>query len=174
MPAHFFERRLELAVAVEHDDRHRVGAVQRLLHSGDDAFAARADETAGPHELEQQNLVDLTGPAGLRPLAQIAAGEQPRLIIVGAEVRRARMRNVDGDERNVRFEILRRDRWRHGFVGLKLDDEVDLLLDEMLGVAQRNLRLIAVIDDDQLETLALGGPYKPGMHLTRERAVLAL
>ena len=125
-------------------------------------------------ELEQKNLVNLPGPAGLRPLPEVAAGEQSCLVIVGAEIRGARMRNVDRDERNVRFEVLRGDRRGHGLVGLKFDDEVDFLLDEMLGVAQRNLRLIAVIHDDQLEALTLGRPHQPGVHFAREGAVLTL
>ncbi len=148
--------------------------LQRLLHAGHDAFAARTHEAAGTRELEQQHLVDLRRPAGLRPLAEVAAREQPGLIVVGAEVRRTRMRDVDGDERHARLEVLRRDGRSDRLVGLKLDDEIDLLLDEQLGVAQRDLGLIAVVDDDHLEPFALGRHQQPRMHLAGKRAVLPL
>ena len=146
----------------------------RFLEARDDAFAARADERSRARELENQDLVDLSVPARVRVLAQIAAAQQPGLVVVGAEIRRARMGNVDRDQRNARFEILRCDGGRDRFVGLKFDDEIDLFLDQVLRVAQRHLRLIPVVDDDQLEALAFGGAKQPRVHLTGKRAVLPL
>ena len=146
----------------------------RFLEACDDAFAARADQRSRARELENQDLVDLPVPARVRVLAQIAAAEQPGLVVVGAEVRRARVRDVDRDQRNARFEILRCDGGRDRFVGLKFDDEIDLFLDQVLRVAQRHLRLIPVVDDDQLEALAFGGAKQPGVHLAGKRAVLPL
>src|SRR5439155_4366130 len=58
--------------------------------------------------------------------------------------------------------------------GLELDDEVHALLDEVLGVAEGDLRLVAVVDDDQLDVLALGRPLQARVNLARERAVLSL
>ena len=48
------------------------------------------------------------------------------------------------------------------------------LADQVLGVAERDPRLVAVVDHDQLDLLALGGALQPEQHLARERAVLSL
>ena len=135
---------------------------------------ARADERSGTRELENQDLVHLSVPARVCVLAQIAAAQQPGLIVVGAEIGGARMGNVDRDQRDARFEILRRNGRRDRFVGLKFDDEVDLFLDQVLRVSKRHLGLIPVVDDDELEPLAFSGAKQPGVHLTGKRAVLPL
>ena len=51
-----------------------------------------------------------------------------------------------------RLEVFRRDRRRDCLVGLELDDEIDLLLDQVLRVPQRDFRLIPIVDNDELET----------------------
>ena len=84
------------------------------------------------------------------------------------------MGDVDGDKRDVGLEVLRCDGGRDGLVGLELDDEIDVLADELLGVAERDLRLIAVADDDELDVLALGRPQQARVDLAGERAVLPL
>ena len=61
-----------------------------------------------------------------------------------------------------------------GLVGLELDDQIDAIPDQKLGVLDRDLRLIAVVDDDELDVLTLGGVHQPRMNLARERAVLPL
>ena len=66
------------------------------------------------------------------------------------------------------------DRRGDGLVGLELDDQIDAVPDQELGVLDRDLRLVAVVDDDELDVLTLGGVHQAGMHLARERAVLAL
>ena len=80
--------------------------------------------------------------------------------------------NVDRDQRDARFEILRCDGGRYRFVGLKFDDEIDLFLDQVLRVAQRHLGLIPVVDNDELEALAFGGAKQPRVHLTGETSCL--
>jgi hypothetical protein len=62
----------------------------------------------------------------------------------------------------------------HRFVRLELDDEVHAFADEVLGVAQRDLRLVAVVDDDQLRPFPLRRPLQAGPDFARERGVLAL
>ena len=56
--------------------------------------------------------------------------------------------------------IARGDGRRHRLVGLELDHEIDALANQVLGVAERDLRLVAVVDDDQLDLLALGGAQR--------------
>ena len=107
-------------------------------------------------------------------LPEIAAAEQSGLVVVRAEVGGARVGDVDGDQRNARLEVLRRDGRRHRLVGLELDDEIDLLLDQVLRVPQRHFRLIPVVDDDELEVLAFCGAKQARMHLAGKRAVLPL
>src|SRR5687768_14838045 len=71
-----FERCLELAVAVERDDAQIVAVMKRLFDSGDDAFAACADERTRTRKLEDQHFVDVPGPARLCVLTEMAAGKQ--------------------------------------------------------------------------------------------------
>ena len=56
------------------------------------------------------------------------------------------MRHFDRDERNVRLAVLGRDDRRDVLVGLELDDEIDLLAHEDVGVALGDLRVVAVVD----------------------------
>ena len=84
------------------------------------------------------------------------------------------MRDVDGDNRDARLEVARGDLGRDGLVGLELDDEVDVLADEVIGVPKGNPRLIAVVDDNQLDVGARRGGDQAGMDLAGERAVLSL
>ena len=81
------------------------------------------------------------------------------------------MRNVDGNQRDVRFEILRGNGGRHRLVGLKFDDEIDFLFDQMLRVAQGDLRLVAVVDNDKLELLAFGSPQQTDMQSLRKYGI---
>ena len=50
------------------------------------------------------------------------------------------------DQRNAGVAILRRDDRRDLLVGLELDDEIDLLAHQHVGVALRDLRVVAVVD----------------------------
>ena len=79
------------------------------------------------------------------------------------------MGNVDGDERDVGLEVLGRDGGGDRLVGLELDDEVDSLANEVLGVAQGHLRLIPVVDHDQLDVVTLGRALQAGVDLAGER-----
>ena len=63
------------------------------------------------------------------------------------------MRDLDRDERDVRFAVLRRDDRRDVLVGLELDHQVDFLSHQHVGVALRNLRAVAVVDRDELDAL---------------------
>ena len=45
------------------------------------------------------------------------------------------MRDLDRDQGNARLAVLGRDDRRHVLVGLELDDEIDLLAHEDVGVA---------------------------------------
>ena len=73
-----------------------------------------------------------------------------------------------------RLVVRRGDRRRHRLVGLELDDQIDAFADQQLRVLERDLRLVAVVDDDQLDLLALGGAHQAVVDLARERAVLPL
>ena len=67
------------------------------------------------------------------------------------------MRNLDGDHRDVRVAVLGGDDRRDLLVGLELDDQIDALAHEHVGVALRNLRVVAVVDRDQLHAFRRRG-----------------
>ena len=150
------------------------GAVQRLAESGERPAHARMHERARTAEFEQQHLVHAPLQPALGPLSQVTPCKESGLVIVRAKIGRFGMRHVDGDQRNVRFEVLRRDRRRNGLVGLELDDEIDALANEVLGIAQGDLGLVAVVDNDQLDVLAVGRTLEAAEHLAGKGGVLAL
>ena len=84
------------------------------------------------------------------------------------------MGHVDGDERDAGFQVRGRDGRRDGFVRLELDHEIDALPDQVLGISERHLRLVAVVEDDQLDVLAIGGSLQAREHLSRKGGALAL
>ena len=89
MPAHAFERGLELAVTVDQMVGH-VAASWRTSRTPAATPRMRA-AGPGPRQLEQQ-FVGVASPVLLRPARELPPGEQPGLVVVGAEVGRARMR----------------------------------------------------------------------------------
>ncbi len=84
------------------------------------------------------------------------------------------MRHLERDQRNLRVAVLRRHGCRDVLVGLELDDEVDLLTDEDLGVALRDLRVVAVVDADQLDAVRRRRALQADRDLLRELIVGAL
>ena len=81
------------------------------------------------------------------------------------------MRHFDGDQRNPRLAVLRRDDRRDVLVGLELDHEVHLLAHEDVGVALRDLGVVAVVHADQLEPLRRGGALQSGRDFLGELVV---
>src|SRR5262245_58863559 len=110
----------------------------------------------------------------LRPETQVPSREQSSLIVVGSEVRCTRMRNVDGDERDAGLQVGRSDRRRNRFVRLELDHEVNSLPNEVLGISQGYLGLVAIVQDDQLDVFAVGRSLQAREDLAREGRTLAL
>ena len=84
------------------------------------------------------------------------------------------MGNVDRDEGKAHLVVPGGNRSRHVVVRLELDDEVDSLANEVLRVPEGNSRLIAIVEDEELHTLALGGPVQARAHLAREGRVVPL
>ena len=84
------------------------------------------------------------------------------------------MRDVDGDHRDPRLVVGRGNRRRDRLVGLELDHEVHAFTDQQLRVLERDPRLVAVVDDDQLDLRAFGGADQALADFVGEGAVLAL
>ena len=120
------------------------------------------------------NLVHFARPMLLRPSPQVPPADEAGLVVVGAEVGRARMGNLDRDERDVRFAVLGGDDRRHVLVGLELDHQIDLLAHEDVGVALRDLGAVAVVDRDELDALCGGGALQAVGDFLRELVVGAL
>ena len=56
------------------------------------------------------------------------------------------MRHLDRDQRDVGLAVFGGDDRRDVIVGLELDHEIDLLAHQDVGVALRDLRVVAVVD----------------------------
>ena len=119
------------------------------------------DERSRARQFQQQNLVDVPAPLAPGPASQVAARYQSGLIVVRAEIRRARMRNVDGDERDARLDISRGNGRRDRFVGLELERQIEVFSHQLQRVVQRDLRLIPIVHDDQLDASIFCGSHQP-------------
>ena len=153
---------------------HIRGVVPRLPEPGEDAAHPRVDEGSRPGQLQEHDFIDPAVPVGAGPLTETTPGDQAGLVVIGPEVGAARVGDVDGDEWDVGLEILRSDRGSDGLIGLELDDQIHSFTDQVLGISERHLRLIPVVDDDELDILRFRGDLKARIDFTRERAVLTL
>jgi hypothetical protein len=102
-------------------------------------------------------LVDLAFPVLARPAAKSLAADEAGLVVVGAEVSRAGVGDLDGDDGSVRLKELRCDDRGDALVGLVLEDEINALLDQQVSVAQGLSRGVSVVDPDEVDVLARGG-----------------
>ena len=164
--ANRLEALTELAVAIHVGDAAVLELRADLLHADQHPGEPHLRQAAGALERDHDDLVDFAVPALLRPAAEVPAADQAGLVVVRAEVGRAGMGDLEGDERDLRIAVFRRDRCRDVLVGLELDDEVDLLTDQDLGVALRDFRVVAVVDADELRRRArrrraAGRPRRP-------------
>ena len=135
MLAHALQRSLELPVAVHADNPAALRHAQHLADSALHAAYTRLRQRSGAVQLHQQNLIGLAVPMLLRPTSQIMSRHQPGLIVVGAEIGRARVRNIDRDERNARLQVFAGDGGRNQFIGLELHYQVHLLFDQVVRAA---------------------------------------
>src|SRR5204863_434094 len=75
----------------------------------------------------EDDLVELAVALLLRPPPEMAAADQPGLVVVRAEVGGAGVRHLERDERDPGLAVLGGDDRRDVLVGLELDDEIDFL-----------------------------------------------
>jgi hypothetical protein len=144
------------------------GLVQRLPESGHYPAHPRMDERSRTGKRQEHNFIDPTAPAGASPLTEATPCKQTGLVVIGPEVGSARVGNVDGDEWDVCFQILRSDRGSHGLIGLELDDQIHSLMNQVLGISEGHLRLISIVDNDELDIFGLRGGLKTRINLMRE------
>ena len=174
MPAHRFETVAQPAVAVDVGDPAVLELREDLFHPDQHARQSHLRQAARALERDQHDLVDAGMPVLLRPFAEMAAANQTGFVVVRAEVGGAGMRNLDRDQRDVRVAVFCGDDRRDLLVGLELDHQVDALADQDVGVALRDLRVVAIVDRDQLDALHRRGALEARRHLLGELIVGAL
>ena len=113
-------------------------------------------------------------PIFLYPTAKIAAGDQTRFVIIGAVIGSAGMRNIDGDQGNAGFAILCRDNRSNLLIGLELDDQVHFFAHQQIGVVLRDLRVVAIVQRNQLNSFHRCGALQAGGHFPGELIVRPL
>ena len=74
------------------------------------------------------------------------------------------MRNFEGDEGCSRRDIRRHDRRCPRWSGL--DDQIDLLADEHVGVAKRGFGIVPIVDGDELDAFGRRGSFDADGYLT--------
>ena len=76
---------------------------------------------------------------------------KPHAVVVDAEEGGVRMRNVDGNEGDVGGGDLVGDHGGDVLLDLELDDEVDGGADELFGVEQSGLGVVAIVEDEEVD-----------------------
>src|SRR5260370_14553646 len=84
------------------------------------------------------------------PASEMAAADQAGLVVVGAEIRCAGMRDVDGDDGELSPQILGGNGGSHCLVSLELDDQMHLLSNQPVCIAQSHPGLVSIIDRHHL------------------------
>src|SRR6185437_11050614 len=146
--ANRIECSFELAASIEARDAHGAIAGKALVDSVQHPGQARVESRARNIRPEQQHLLYIGTPNTRRPLAQAASGHSASLVVVGSEVNRARMRNIDRDKRNVRVGKFSGHLGGHFEIDLRIDHEVDLLVDKALCVDQGGLRAKVIVENE--------------------------
>ena len=62
--------------------------------------------------------------------------------------------------------------WPPDDLDLELDDEINTFADEVVRVAQRDLRAAPVVEDDELDVLGAGRPLDAGLYRVLKRTVV--
>jgi hypothetical protein len=84
------------------------------------------------------------------------------------------MRNIHCDQGNARFAIRRRDNRSDVLVGLKFDDQVHFFAHQQVGIAPCDLRVVAVIERNEFDSLCNCRSLQTAGYLTRELTIGSL
>ena len=109
---------------------------------------------AGAVELQHEDLVHLSVPTRARPLSQMTPSQQTGLVIVGPEIRGSGLWIVDRYHGDVGFAIGLGNHGADLFANLVFDDQIHSLTDELLRIAKRHCRLVAVVKRQHLQFAA--------------------
>jgi hypothetical protein len=184
----FEEVRDEFAAALAHaaaidadegfDGEIGNGAAYGFEHAGDTALY----EEAGLGEVEAYRPVDFAAPVAKCMGGEEFAGLEADAIVVDPEEGRVGVRNVDRDEGDLGGGDLIRDDGCDVLLHLELDDEIDTVFQELLGVAHGGGVVIAVVEDHEVNANGgcsgfeavghLDGEGQVGAHLAEAEAEL--
>ena len=103
-------------------------------------------------------------PVLLGPAAQVPPADEAGLIVVRAEIDRARVRYFDGDDGDARFQKLGGDHRGDALVSLEFEDQIHMFLHQQIGVAQGFLHTVAVVDHDEVDAFPGGGALQAFVH----------
>ena len=146
-----------VALAVDPDDLVVCQLGQDLLHAERGARHSLLRHLARLRQLEQHRARRRRRPIAPSRATQVAAADLAGLQVVGAEEDRAWLvRDVDSDDRDARRVELLADRRGHADVRLELDRHVDAARHQRVGVRQRHLGIVFVVEDDQLDVETIG------------------
>ena len=161
-------------MTVEPDRTVLVECWQNFTNARERTCQAGTRDRTGHRKLKQQNLIDRAVPMLRGPTTQVAAADQPGVVVVGAEVGSAGMRNLQSQERNVGLQEFGGDHRSYVLVGLKLDHQLHPFAHERLRVAHGGLGTVSVIQNDQLYLGPFGGLGDTLRDSAGEREFLAL
>src|SRR5262245_30407854 len=110
-------------------------------------------------------------PMFFRPPPERPPPDQAGVVVIGAEVGGAGMRNLHGNHWYVRRYKLGRNHRSHALVSLVLHHQIYPFADQMLGVAQRLARAVTVVHDNQVHLRSRGSPFQTGSHFAAKYGI---
>src|ERR1700723_4362993 len=142
----------------------------RLKRAGDSAL----HKLTGLGKVQPNDPIHLPVPVRGSMRGQSLSRFNAHPIVVHAKVGCVRVRDVDCNEWDLCSCDLVSDHGRDLVLYLKLDDEIHLTADELLGVPYRGRSVIAIVQNQQIYSHHGGRVLKALRHLDRERHVGAL
>src|SRR6267154_3633618 len=135
---------------------------------------SRFGQRSCPRRTDQQNFVDLSLPILFRPPRQISACRKPRLTIVNAKIDCIGMWDLARNKRHLAAAAPCGNHRRNLTVYLKLNRQIDVLLQKPSGVRQRNLRTVMAIQGYKVDTRSRRTLHQSSRDRPVERAFASL
>ena len=130
---------------------------QPLANAVERAGDPALNEAAGLFETDADDAIDISLPLAEGMLGKHCAYFVSSLKVINAEVGGVGVRNINGDEGNVSLAEDVGDARRDGLLNLKLEDKVNAFDDKLLSVLNGDVRIEAVVEDEQFHAGGSGG-----------------
>jgi hypothetical protein len=102
-------------------------------------------QRSGDVQIKRENLITLSTPVCLCGFEKGLACDHASALVIYAEKRRIRVWNLDGYKRDFRFLKKMRQPGSNALIRLKLDCQINALVDQLLRTAERRFDAVAIL-----------------------------